>query len=127
LCKWRFCLITDKDNPSFPNQYAYDEADYDGELTAPLKDIDGYGNAAKNLLAFMVKKHHNIKDTNKPFKDYVLLNDARNPETPIYLSYTPEDLKQVEELSEPYAIFYAIGINQPIGAISKNDLLTEVQ
>jgi len=47
-----------------------------------------------------------------------LLGEARSPETPIYLSYTPEDLKKVEANSNPYAIYYAQGIDQVIGAIS---------
>jgi CRISPR-associated endonuclease/helicase Cas3 len=113
------CIITDKDKFSFPNQYAYDEADYDGELTAPVEDICGYGNATQNLLAFMVQKHHNIKeDTKKAYKDSVLLNEARSPETPIYLSYVPNDLKKVEAQPHSYAIYYAQGNQQPIGAIS---------
>ncbi len=122
------CLITDKDNRSFPNEYAYDEADYDGELTAPVEDICGYGNSEQNLLAFMVKKHHNIKeDTKKAYKDSVLLNEARSPETPIYLSYVPNDLKKVEAQPHSYAIYYAIGIDQPIGAIAINKLSTEAE
>jgi CRISPR-associated endonuclease/helicase Cas3 len=117
------CVIKDNDNLSFPEQYAYDEADYDGELTAPVEDICGYGNAAQNLLAFMVQKHHNIKDnTKKAYKDSVLLNEARSPETPIYLSYVPNDLKKVEAQPYSYAIYYAQGSQQPIGAISINKL-----
>lgn len=119
------CVITDKDNLSFPNQYAYDETNYDGELTAPVEEICGYGNSEQNLLAFMVKKHHNIKeDTKKAYKDSVLLNEARSSETPIYLSYVPDDLKKVEAQAHSYAIYYAKGINQPIGALAINKLLT---
>ena len=122
------CIITDKDKFSFPNQYAYNEADYDGELTAPVEDICGYGNSEQNLLAFMVKKHHNVKEgTKKAYKDSVLLNEARSPESPIYLSYVPDDLKKVEAQAHSYAIYYAIGIKQPIGAIAINKLSTEAQ
>ena len=122
------CIFTDKDKFSFPNQYAYNEADYDGELTAPVEDICGYGNSEQNLLAFMVKKHHNVKEgTKKAYKDSVLLNEARSPESPIYLSYVPDDLKKVEAQAHSYAIYYAIGIKQPIGAIAINKLSTEAQ
>jgi CRISPR-associated endonuclease/helicase Cas3 len=107
----------------FPNEYAYPETSEEGELTAPVEDICGYGNAAQNLLAFMVQKHHNIKeDTKKAYKDSVLLNEARSPETPIYLSYVPNDLKKVEAQPHSYAIYYAQGNQQPIGAISINKL-----
>jgi len=110
----------------FPNEYAYPEISEEGELTAPVEDICGYGNSEQNLLAFMVKKHHNIKDdTKKAYKDSILLNEARSPETPIYLSYVPSDLKKVEAQPHSYAIYYAIGINQPIGTIARNRLKTE--
>lgn len=110
----------------FPNEYAYPEASEDGELTAPVEDICGYGNAAQNLLAFMVQKHHNIKnDTKKAYKDSILLNEARSPETPIYLSYVPSDLKKVEAQPHSYAIYYAQGKQQPIGAISISKLKSE--
>ncbi len=107
------------DRDEFPNQYAYDESDEQGNLTMAVETICGYGNSEKNLLAFMVKKHHNIKDqVKKAYKDSVLLGEARSPETPIYLSYTPEDLKKVEANPNPYAIYYAQGMSQVIGAIS---------
>jgi len=111
------------DKEEFPNNYAYPEASEEGELTAPVEDICGYGNSEQNLLAFMVKKHHNIKDdTKKAYKDSILLNEARSPETPIYLSYVPDDLKKVEAQPHSYAIYYAQGNQQPIGAISINKL-----
>jgi CRISPR-associated endonuclease/helicase Cas3 len=107
----------------FPNLYAC----IDESLTVSVELITGYGESEMDLLAFMAKKHHNIKNdpnygvskTTK-YKDRAYLKKAKEPETPIYLSYTPEDLKQVEVQANPYAIYYAIGKNQPIGAISKN-------
>jgi len=119
------CMVTDLANISFPNQYAYDEISSDGELTAPVEDICGYVNSEQNLLAFMFKKHHNIKDAKKSYKDSILLNEARSPDTPIYLSYVPDDLKKVEAEPHSYAIYYAQGTHQPIGAISISKLQGE--
>jgi len=111
------------DKEEFPNQYAYDENDNQGELTMGVEVICGNGVSGKNLLAFMAKKHHNIKENSKKaYKDSVLLGEARTPETPIYLSYTPEDLKRVEAQPHAYAIYYAIGSSQVIGAISVDKL-----
>ena len=70
----------------------------------------------------MKKKHHNIKEVKKAYKDSQLLNEARNPDTPIYLSYTPDDLNKVEAKPHTYAIYYAIGRQQPIGAVSLKQL-----
>lgn len=109
----------------FPNEYAYPETSEEGELTVPVEDILGYGNSEQNLLAFMVKKHHNIKNTKKAYKDSILLNEARCPDTPVYLSYVPDDLKKVEAEPHSYAIYYAQGTHQPIGAISINKLQGE--
>ena len=107
------------DKEEFPNEYAYDESDDQGNLTMGIETICGYGDSGKDLLAFMAKKHHNIKDgAKKAYKDSVLLGEARSPESPIYLSYTPEDLKQVEAQAHPNAIYYAQGIKQAIGAIA---------
>jgi CRISPR-associated endonuclease/helicase Cas3 len=112
------CTISNTTDIEFPNQYAYSETDLEANLTAPVEVICGYGDSQQDLLGFMVKKHHNIKEVKKSYKDSFTLNEARNPETPIYLSYTPEDLKQVEAKPHPNAIYYAIGKKQPIGAIS---------
>lgn len=101
-------------------------------FTLSVSEVLGYGDSEKNLLDFMAKKHHNIiedknygvKATTK-YKDRAYLKKAKEPETPIYLSYTPDDLKIVETQPNPYAIYYAIGINQPIGAIALDKLATE--
>ncbi|MCK5122090.1 MAG: CRISPR-associated endonuclease Cas3'' [Methylococcales bacterium] len=112
------CKINSFDDISYPNEYAYSETELEANLTYPVENICGYGVSEKNLLAFMAKKHHNIKEAKKAYKDNALLNEARSPETPVYLSYTLEDLKKVEAQPHPYAIYYAQGIKQVIGAIS---------
>ncbi len=110
------CEIRNLSNQSFPNKYASKNT---GELTASVDEICGYADSKQNLLSFMAKKHHNIVEgVKKSYNDKVLLNEARDPEKPVYLSYTPEDLKKVEAQPHPFAIYYAIGITQPIGAIS---------
>ena len=107
----------------FPNCYAYDENDNEGHLTMAVETICGYGDSGKDLLAFMAKKHHNIKDTaKKAYKDSILLGEARSSEAPIYLSYIPDDLKKVEASPNPYAIYYARGKNKVIGAISAHQV-----
>ena len=116
------CNIDYQGNFQFPNQYAYKETDIDDSLTISTDLICGYGDSKQDLLSFMVKKHHNIKDVKKSYKDSFTLNEARNPEKPIYLSYIPEDLKKVEAMPHSHAIYYAIGKKQAIGAISINKL-----
>lgn len=105
----------------YPNEYACD----DENLTLSVDLMKGYGESEMDLLAFMAKKHHSIKadpgygvKATTKYKDSAYLKKSKEPETPIYLSYTLEDLKQVEAEQHPYAIYYAIGKNQPIGAIS---------
>ncbi|MGR3178510.1 MAG: CRISPR-associated endonuclease Cas3'' [Candidatus Anammoxibacter sp.] len=117
------CCINENSDLAFPNKYAYEETDMDANLTESEERILGYGDSEQDLRAFMFKKHHNIKNVKKAHKDYILSNEARTPETPIYLSYTLEDLKQVEAEPHPHAIYYAVGTKQPIGAISINNLI----
>ncbi|WP_198244593.1 CRISPR-associated endonuclease Cas3'' [methane-oxidizing endosymbiont of Gigantopelta aegis] len=110
------CEVKGFSDKNFLDQYAVQEP---GELTAPVDEICGYGDSKQNLLSFMAKKHHNIVDgVKKSYNDKVLINEARDPEKPVYLSYTPFDLKKVEAQPHPFAIYYAQGIKQPIGAIS---------
>jgi len=113
------CDIHSRSDYNILDKYAYSEDNIEESLSYSVDIICGSGDSDKNLLTFMKNKHHNIKDgIKKSYKDSQLLNEARDPETPIYLSYTPKDLKQVESKSHPYAIYYAQGIKQPIGAIS---------
>ncbi|MCB1756634.1 MAG: CRISPR-associated endonuclease Cas3'' [Gammaproteobacteria bacterium] len=120
------CSIDEQENCEWESSYAYVPTNFEANLTYPVKAILGYENSRQNLLAHMAKKHHNIADVKKSYNDKVLLNEARNPETPVYLSYTPEDLQKVggESQRHPYAVYYAIGQKQPIGAISMIQLQT---
>jgi CRISPR-associated endonuclease/helicase Cas3 len=122
--------VYDINNPSQPysDKYAYEmpinEKDEINNLTASKDEIEGYGDSEKNLLAHMQKKHHNIFGGTKAYKDFILFNEARDPEFPIYLSYTPKDLIQVggEAARHSYAIYYAVCNKQPIGTISIKQL-----
>jgi CRISPR-associated endonuclease/helicase Cas3 len=119
------CRIESRERYEIESEYAYSEDMSEDAMTYDIDTIKGHENSDRNLLAFMVKKHHNIKGGKKAYKDGQLLNEARDPNSPIYLSYTPDDLKKVEATPHPYAIYYMIGTKQPIGAMSLNYLLKE--
>jgi CRISPR-associated endonuclease/helicase Cas3 len=95
-----------------------------------VNDITNYGDD-ENALEFMSKKHHNLIDNAKKnygvkvstkFKSKLYLEKSRDPVTPIYVSYTSTDLKNIDGLvADNEAIYYIKGISQAIGimAISK--------
>ncbi|OAI21878.1 CRISPR-associated endonuclease Cas3'' [Methylomonas koyamae] len=122
------CTVSGLDQYQFENRYAYQIPISENEpidnITEKKAIIERDGKGQESLLVHMAKKHHQIMGGKAPYKNYMLINEARDPENPIYLSYTTEDLDKAgrEAGRHPWAIYYAECDKQPIGAISIKEL-----
>jgi len=107
----------EKFNPTTPQAH----------LTESIERMRGYGDDNNNLVQYMQKKHHNVKPDiayKKARNEWELIKEARSPETPIYLSYTPKDLESIGGINAAHkqAIYYVISDKQPIGSMSIDKL-----
>lgn len=107
------------------NHYACDHANSTDLLTLSVDEIEGYDAMGdNNLLRYMHQKHHKIMTaktgikSKKAYKLFLLAQEAVDPEHPIYLSYTGQDLALCHDIPHPRAIYYALSDRQPIGALS---------
>jgi CRISPR-associated endonuclease/helicase Cas3 len=122
------CDVTDVLNPLPRDEYAYDipssESDAVDNLTESLDRIKNSG-----LLDYAAQKHGRIEEAsvikgvpaNKmTIRKTLLESYARDPEYPIFLSYTPSELDQKlgEHTVHAEAVYYGVCEKQPIGAIS---------
>lgn len=121
------CEVLEDGGFKFQNQYAC--AEKDDSFTMSVDLIQGHDEGGdKNLISFMHQKHHKIlsaKDQKKhtqAHKSFLLKNEAIDPEHPIYISYTQEDLDLCNDMPHAHAIYYAVSKKQSIGAISINKL-----
>lgn len=107
------------------NGYVCEPEDRANLLTLALDEIEGYdATGDNNLLRYMHQKHHKIMTAKtglkhkKAYKLFLLEQEAVDPDHPIYLSYTPQDLALCHDTPHSHAIYYAISDRQPIGAMS---------
>jgi CRISPR-associated endonuclease/helicase Cas3 len=121
------CEVLEDGSFEFRNQYAC--GDKNDSFTMSVDLIQGHDEGGdKNLISFMHQKHHKIlsaknqKKHPQAHKSFLLKNEAIDPDHPVYLSYTQEDLDLCNDKPHPCAIYYAVSDKQPIGAISINEL-----
>ena len=121
------CEVLENGSFNFLPEYACTEIE--DSYTMGVNEIEGYDPAGdKNLISYMYQKHHKIlsaKDQKKhtqAHKSFLLKNEAIDPEYPIYVSYTQQDLDLCNDTPHSHAIYYAVNNKQPIGAISINKL-----
>lgn len=105
-------------------KYAYTKIE--DAMTLSKQEIEGseYEDSDRNLLIEMAKVHFRIKTDiklPKEGKEAYFKREARDPNTPIYVSYIPSELalakKPNEQQAHKNAYYYAQGLNQPIGLI----------
>lgn len=128
-------VISDEFKRNFIEEYAYPEETDHSQITVGLTESvnriqggrDKSRNEDKNLVAFMRKKHHNIKpDCNKVKNDWELLKLARSPANPIYLSYTTSDLEPIggERERHEYAMYYVKSSKMVVGGMGIDKLIS---
>lgn len=126
------CEIGSNTTFTFSSEYACDEIDSEDVFTLSIDEIEGYDPGGdRNLLNFMYQKHHKIlsarskKRQTQAFKSVLLKNQATEPNNPIYVSYTVQDLDLCNESPHPNAIYYVVGQKQAIGAMALNKFNNE--
>jgi len=127
------CKISNRQEaPTHLNKYLDDVMTY--EVNRIEGVFMGQQKSDRDLIAFMYKKDHKIQTIkqNKKIKQKysvnVIKNEARNPDFPIFISYTMDDINANNDKPNPYAIYYLLGKNnQPIGAISLKQLTKKVK
>lgn len=120
------CNVNEDLTFELTNDYAYSE-EFDSDksqasLTESVESMRGYGEDNNNLVQYMQKKHHNIKYDScckQARNEWDLIKEARSPEAPIYLSYTPKDLELVGGINVAHhqAVYYVTSGKQPVGAM----------
>jgi len=118
-----------KCTPNHLNDYLDEVMTY--ETNAIEGVYNGQRQPDKDLLTYMYKKDHKVQSAKsgetvrKRHSVNMIKNGARDPDNPIYLSYTQADLDLCHDQPSPYAIYYFIGEKQPIGATSLHNLINK--
>ena len=121
------CKVNKDGSIKFVNQYACDLQEH--VYTMSVTGIEGsiFNKDDKNLINFMHLKHHKFESAKQQKRVsadsiYVIKGKAIEPEFPIFVSYTEEDLDLCNDKPHPHAIYYSVGEKQAIGALSFNKL-----
>ena len=118
------CKVKSADDFEILDEYAYNNQE--DTLTLSITQIEGNRNedSNRNLLQEMGKIHHILKEIKvaKKFRELKYKNEARDLNTPIYVSYKPIELEKYNKEKHKDAYYYAEGFKQPIGVIQLNKL-----
>ena len=125
------CEVDNQLTPTFVDEYAYPEDTDHSKITVGLTESvsrmqggkEMTRNKDKDLTVFMGSIHETIMkqkgiEIQKIRNEKQLLGLARSPEFPIYLSYTPNDLKAVLRDGHKYAMYYVKIAKQSVGMMS---------
>jgi CRISPR-associated endonuclease/helicase Cas3 len=122
------CDLTVSNNPIFLDKYSYEiSATNENDIDNLTDSIDSLNN--NGILDYAAQKHGRI-DISHPVKGIpasktsirkqVLTSAARDPEYPVYLSYTESEMAQKLGETKPYseAMFYIKTDKQAVGTLS---------